>query len=176
MNKRDQQRPDSIGPWAAVLVAVVVVAAGLAIAFLVTSGSGSDSPASHGRTISPQTAATPAGGASLPEFVRAATARVQEAYAFAADRPDVMVWIPCYCGCGGHSGHLSARNCFVKESSTPAQMEYDEHGAGCEMCVSIALDAKAMSEEGRSLREIRDYIDETYGYIGPGTNTPMPPA
>jgi len=44
------------------------------------------------------------------------------------------------------------------------------------MCVGIALDTKRMQEEGRSLSEIRTYIDETYGSIGPGTETPLPPA
>ena len=44
------------------------------------------------------------------------------------------------------------------------------------MCVGIALDAKTMTEEGRSLGEIRAYIAQEYGSIGPGTDTPFPPA
>lgn len=37
----------------------------------------------------------------------------REAYAFALARPDVLQWIPCYCGCeaGGHSANLE---CFVR--------------------------------------------------------------
>ena len=30
--------------------------------------------------------------------------------------------------------------------------------------------------EGKSLREIRDYVDATYGKVGPATDTPYPPA
>lgn len=29
--------------------------------------------------------------------------------------------------------------------------------------------------EGKSMREIRAYVDRTYGDIGPATNTPYPP-
>lgn len=153
----------------AVVAAVVIVVAGMGLAVLLTSGSGGPaSPAS--------TADVSQDGSALPDYVLAAPARVQEAYMFAAERRDVMVWMPCYCGCGGHSGHLSAHNCFVKESSTPTQIEWDPHGAGCDTCVGIALDAKRMTEAGASLQEIRAYIDETYGSIGPGTDTPMPAA
>jgi len=97
------------------------------------------------------------------------------AYQFAMDRPDIMMWMPCYCGCGEHSGHKSAKNCFIKESSTATDVQFDEHGANCQMCVTIALDTKTMTEEGRSLKEIRTYIDDKFGDIGPGTDTPMPP-
>jgi hypothetical protein len=32
-----------------------------------------------------------------------------------------------------------------------------------------------MHPEGKSLREIRAYVDETWGDVGPSTNTPYPP-
>jgi hypothetical protein len=100
---------------------------------------------------------------SAPEDVRMA-------YQFAMDHPDIMMWMPCYCGCGGHAGHKSAKNCFIKESSTADNVQFDEHGASCQMCVTIALDTKAMLEEGRSLKEMRTYIDDKFGDIGPGTH------
>lgn len=114
-------------------------------------------------------------GVSLPGYVLEQLPDVQEAYLFAVERPDVLMWVPCYCGCGGHSGHKSARECFVKRGSAGGQIQFDEHGSQCDICVGIALDAKRMVEEGRSLREIRDYIDATYGAVGPGTDTPLPP-
>src|SRR4030067_1143191 len=61
------------------------------------------------------------------------------------------------------SGHKSAKNCFIKEGSTATDVQFDEHGASCQICVGIALDTKAMTAEGRSLSEIRTFIDETYG-------------
>lgn len=33
-----------------------------------------------------------------------------------------------------------------------------------------------MRPEGKSLLEIRRYVDDTYGDTGPSTNTPLPPA
>jgi hypothetical protein len=29
--------------------------------------------------------------------------------------------------------------------------------------------------QGKTLREIRDYVDKTFAGVGPATNTPMPP-
>ncbi|MBF8286815.1 MAG: hypothetical protein HW393_629, partial [Dehalococcoidia bacterium] len=112
---------------------------------------------------------------TLPEYVMSASEDTKMAYQFALDRPDVLMWMPCYCGCGDHSGHKSAKNCFIKESSTAGNVQFDEHGANCQMCVTIALDTKTMTEEGRSLKEIRTYVDDKFGDIGPGTDTPMPP-
>lgn len=44
------------------------------------------------------------------------------------------------------------------------------------MCVYIARDAKKLVQEGKSLREVRAYIDARYGGAGTGTPTPLPPA
>ncbi len=152
------------------VVAAAVVLAGLGLVFVIDGSSGSDdSPASGGQAGSSDV------GAGLPAYVLAAPPEVQAAYRFVAARPDVMMWIPCYCGCGDHGGHLSARNCFVKEESSTSNIQFDAHGAGCAMCVGIALDTKAMVEEGLSLRDIRDYIDTKYSTLGPGTDTPLPP-
>jgi hypothetical protein len=32
-----------------------------------------------------------------------------------------------------------------------------------------------MRPEGKTLREIRDYVDATWGDVGPATNTAFPP-
>jgi hypothetical protein len=153
-------------------VAVLVVLVGLGAIFLLAGGSGSDGP----ETAAPASTMDDQNDGTLPQYVMAASEDVRMAYQYAMDRPDVMMWMPCYCGCGEHSGHKSAKNCFIKESSTPGNPQFDEHGASCAMCVGIALDAKTMTEEGRSLAEIRAYIDQEYGAIGPGTDTPFPPA
>ena len=152
--------------------AVAVLVVGLATVLLLGSGNSS----SNGTPQTTQTIGdTGSGAGRMPDYVMSAPEDVQMAYQFAMDRPDIMMWMPCYCGCGGHAGHKSAKNCFIKESSTASNIQVDEHGAGCQMCVTIALDIKAMTEEGRSLKEIRTYIDDKFGDIGPGTDTPMPP-
>ncbi|HEU4759863.1 MAG TPA: PCYCGC motif-containing (lipo)protein [Dehalococcoidia bacterium] len=175
MNKQERPLIERVPPSIFVLaVAGLVLLGGLGIVFLAGGGSG---PASPAASVPPdQTADTVMpGGVQYPDYVVSGSADVAMAYQFAMDRPDAMMWMPCYCGCGGHSGHKSARNCFIKEGSTSSNIQFDEHGAGCAMCVSIALDVKKMTEEGQSLRETRLFIDGKYGGNGGGTNTPMPP-
>ncbi|MBA2565871.1 MAG: hypothetical protein H0V09_10700 [Gemmatimonadetes bacterium] len=43
---------------------------------------------------------------TFPARVRQAPAEVREAYEFAAHRPDVLRYVPCFCGCW-RSGHRS---------------------------------------------------------------------
>lgn len=108
--------------------------------------------------------------ADLPDFARH-DAHTAEAYHFAvSDKAWVLQWVPCYCGCGAHSGHTSNLACFVKGDGSG----FDPHGSSCQVCVDIALTAKSMFAAGRPLAEIRQTVDARYaGY--PGTNTPMPP-
>lgn len=147
--------------------AVFVVAVGVTSVYLTSGGSGEDSGTSDDSDMVMALAGQP-----LPDYVMAADKGVRLAYQFAVDRPDVMRWMVCYCGCGDHSGHKSALNCFVQAGGR----EFDEHGSNCDVCVGIALDAMTMTEEGRSLRDIRTYTDGKYSDIGPGTDTPLPPA
>jgi len=44
--------------------------------------------------------------------------RVREAYKAAAELPDVMAGVTCYCGCDKSQGHRNLLDCFV-----------DDHGA-----------------------------------------------
>jgi len=154
--------------------AIVVLVIGLGIVYLL----GSANSASNGMPPAEQTMTNTAdsGATGMPDYVMSASEDVRMAYQFAMEHPDIMMWMPCYCGCGQHSGHKSAKNCFIKEGSTATNVQFDEHGSSCQICVGIALDTKAMTAEGRSLGEIRTFIDETYGDIGPGTDTPLPPA
>src|SRR5439155_25953810 len=46
-------------------------------------------------------------------FVRAKP-EVQEAYRFALANPDVLRYIPCFCGCV-NAGHTSNKDCYIKE-------------------------------------------------------------
>jgi hypothetical protein len=144
--------------------AALVVLVGIGSVYLTRGGSGASvDDAGMAMSVADQ---------PLPDYVMAGDPGVQMAYQFAVARPDVMKWMVCYCGCGDHSGHKSALNCFVKAGGA----QFDEHGSNCDVCVGIALDAMTMTEEGRSLREMRDYIDGKYGEVGPGTDTPKPPA
>lgn len=39
--------------------------------------------------------------------------KVLEAYQFAVAHPEVLNFMPCYCGCYEEDGHTSNTNCFV---------------------------------------------------------------
>ena len=54
---------------------------------------------------------------------------MRQAYVFAARNPDVLDYVPCYCGCGQTDGHQGNTDCFV-ESRAPngAVTEWDVHG------------------------------------------------
>jgi hypothetical protein len=151
--------------------AIAIIGAGLWFGGrLATGGAGE-----HSNAV-PQTVSSTTSPAqqTLPQFISTASPRVREAYEFAAGHGAELAYVPCYCGCGGHSGHRSARDCFVKQQ-TMSGITYDEHGSGCDICVSIVLDVKRMQGQGQSLAAARKYIDGKYAKIGPSTDTPLPP-
>lgn len=77
--------------------------------------------------------------------------RIEETYRMAAEIPQVLDGLHCYCECNHHSGHYSLLDCFTTD-----------HGAGCDICLTEAQVAYRMTKEGRSLDEIRAEIDALY--------------
>ncbi len=59
-------------------------------------------------------------------FWRAAPA-VQEAYRFALANPQVLEYVPCFCGCG-RSGHLSLKDCYVRGFRADGSVQLDAMG------------------------------------------------
>ncbi len=64
-----------------------------------------------------------------PEAFRRAAPEVQEAYRFAVAHPDVLQYIPCYCGCVSH-GHRSNWDCYVRETRADGSVVLDPMGFG----------------------------------------------
>ena len=54
---------------------------------------------------------------------------VRAMYAYAARRPEVLQYIPCYCGCE-KQGHRSNRDCFVKGKTNAGLPKWDAMGFG----------------------------------------------
>lgn len=110
----------------------------------------------------------------LPSFLDNKDENIQLVYASAAKHPELLEYIPCYCGCGESAGHMSNLNCFVHELEE-GKVVWDDHGTRCQACLEIAAESIVMYEKGSSVKEIRDYIDDKYkeGYAKP-TPTPMP--
>ena len=103
--------------------------------------------------------------AQMPAEVESAPVTVQEAYQFAAANPDVMKNIPCYCGCG-NIGHTSNYSCYVSSVDEKGVITFDNHALGCSICVDITQDAMRLLKEGKTVPEIKAYIDATYGKYG----------
>ncbi|MEE8168715.1 MAG: PCYCGC motif-containing (lipo)protein [Candidatus Hydrothermarchaeales archaeon] len=132
----------------------------LAYAFL--SGG---SPSFRKKTVeSPQS--TPV---NLPSYAYT-NEKILDGYTKAVEIQDILQWIPCYCGCGGHSNHKSVKNCFIKEDGS-----FDEHASQCEMCLDIAISSYRWWTEGVPLKEIRERIDRAYGEYQEATPTPQLP-
>ncbi len=110
---------------------------------------------------------------TFPGFV---SADVRDGDQFALDRPDVLKVLPCYCGCGLTSGHKNNLDCFILGQDQAGSVQFDEHASFCQTCLDIARDAKRLVAEGKSLPEIRAYVDQAHGSKGPGTDTPKPTA
>ncbi len=110
---------------------VNLVLAGLVVAGMVTalflSGHGGSSGVSSQITSSGDRLETvPAG--EMPSFARRATGKVPETYRYAAAHPEVLQYIPCFCGCG-NIGHRHNGDCYVKERFADGQITFTSHAA-----------------------------------------------
>lgn len=54
---------------------------------------------------------------------------VQAAYTFAARHPEVLHYVPCFCGCQ-RSGHQDNDDCFIKSRDAKGRPEWESHGMG----------------------------------------------
>ncbi len=111
----------------------------------------------------------------LPEFAQK-TARVAEAYIYASQNQDKVMYLACYCGCAGmqHSdkllSHKSLKDCYIKPDGS-----FEPHASECKLCNDITLEARDMLMKGSPLKDVRKTIDQEYSGRGVGTDTPMPP-
>jgi uncharacterized protein with PCYCGC motif len=54
---------------------------------------------------------------------------VRAVYQFAAEHPEVLGYVPCYCGCEREGGHRGNDDCFVAERNTQGDVtRWDPHG------------------------------------------------
>jgi hypothetical protein len=107
-----------------------------------------------------------------PEIVKAA-------YEFAARHPEVLKYVPCFCGCE-HMGHKGNDDCFVSKRNAAGQVtEWESHGMVCELCIDIAVQAMQMHNSGASTQTIRDAVEQKYAALSESrhthTPTPQPP-
>lgn len=102
----------------------------------------------------------------LPAEVNAAPVSVRQAYQFAVANPELLSQIPCYCGCAP-AGHTSNYACYVSSVDCSGAINFDYHSLGCSICVDITQDTMRMLRDGKSVPEIKAYVDHTYSRYGP---------
>lgn len=103
---------------------------------------------------------------------------VRATYDFAAQHPEILSYVPCYCGCGSQ-GHKHNESCFVARRDPRGNvLEWDTHGFGCTICVDVAREAMQMYSSGADVHSIRAAIERkwTPGNGAGKTPTPLPPA
>jgi hypothetical protein len=103
-----------------------------------------------------------------PEIVRAA-------YSFAAEHPEVLSYVPCFCGCE-RSGHRGNEDCFVRERAVNGDViAWEDQGMECAVCLDVADRSRQLFAEGKSVAEIRATVEREWAGKMP-SHTPTPAA
>ncbi|MFB6466112.1 PCYCGC motif-containing (lipo)protein [Cytobacillus sp. Hz8] len=111
----------------------------------------------------------------LPGFLKDSTEGMKNVYLSAAKNKELLESIPCYCGCAESGNHKNNYDCYIYENRKNGEVVWDAHGTGCSTCVETTTESIKQYQAGKSIKEIRQYIDNKYkeGFPKP-TPTPMP--
>ncbi|NMO95357.1 PCYCGC motif-containing (lipo)protein [Paenibacillus lemnae] len=132
------------------------------IAMVLLSGCGKDSGSSHAHGPDTETYETTASYKVMPELLSVYTDNTQATYAYVGELEAVLKELKCYCGCMDEDSlHDSLYRCFIAEKSEDG-VKWTDHGAQCGICLSELQDAKRLNDEGKSIEEIKTYIDNKY--------------
>jgi hypothetical protein len=123
-NKTGSAKGGITGLQIGLIVAAVIIVIGGASAGVIIGLNKSNGSSTTSGTIA-------SNGIKLPDYAYDSTAPkgTAEAYQFAVNNPDVLKYIPCYCGCGELDGHTSNLDCFIK-SGSGNNIVFDKHAAG----------------------------------------------
>ena len=84
-------------------------------------------------------------------------------FTFAARHPEVMKFVPCFCGCHRGHGHKDNHDCFVSgRDKTGKVTTWEPHALECQNCVDVAYEALRLHNSGASVAAIRDAIEKKY--------------
>jgi hypothetical protein len=121
-------------------LAVTIVGCGSGPEPAPRSGSSSEPAASSGQPPPPSPSPAPSAQASpggykgsLPPLEMAPYVTdpvlVRAVYEFAARQPEVLRYVPCFCGCE-RNGHQGNEDCFVAARAPDGMPQWDYHGMG----------------------------------------------
>ncbi len=82
--------------------------------------------------------------------------KIKEAYLFAQEHPELLEKMPCHCGCM-NMAHKSNKDCYFDQEGNLI-----EHASHCSGCTGITLDVKEMYGQGKSIAEMKTFVDEKY--------------
>ena len=98
---------------------------------------------------------------------------VKAAYKFAAEHPEVMSYVPCFCGCE-RMGHRGNEDCFVKARDVNGDVvQWEDHGMECAVCLDVATRSLQLYTSGASVTDIRAAIEKEFTPLSPN-HTPTP--
>ena len=167
------------------MIAVAVAIGGLTYWRQVSSadaasaeGSTAAAPPQYSQPIAPPPANAKTPELQFPAYPTSRPAElVRAAYKFAAEHPEVLSYVPCFCGCE-RAGHRGNEDCFVRERAVNGDViAWDDHGMECAICLDVADRSRRLFAEGKSVADIRSTIEKEFGAHGPShTPTPQPPA
>ena len=113
----------------------------------------------------------------IPNTMPRSPELISEVYEYAARNPDVLEFVPCFCGCET-AGHRANAHCFVKSRNADGTVkDWEQHGMGCAVCIDVARDSMQLQASGASVDDVRSAIEAKYAERFPRmTPTPEPPA
>lgn len=104
--------------------AVMLVTAGVVVAFMTLVDQGASTEGSRRRA--PGDRYETVAGDQLPSFAKG-NPKAEQAYRYAAAHPEVLQYIPCYCGCG-NIGHRHNGDCYIQERHEDGRITFTSHG------------------------------------------------
>jgi len=87
----------------------------------------------------------------IPAVRYASVPRIEKVYREVSRVPEAVDGVYCYCHCMENMGHYSLLTCFESD-----------HAAGCDVCLSEGDLVYRMTQQGRSLDQVRQAIDRTF--------------
>jgi hypothetical protein len=136
--------------------------------FLIMSGCGSSTEAEqskhtgHGSSL-PDNIHTTTSVDVLPSFLEDYTDTTRDFYSQVHAHESILKELDCYCGCQEYNDpHDSLYRCFIVGIDDKG-VHWTDHGSNCGVCLFELRDAIKMADEGKSVEEIRQHIDTTYG-------------
>src|SRR6266849_8022999 len=87
---------------------------------------------------------------------------VAQIFQFAAEHPEVLTYVPCFCGCE-HMGHKGNEDCFVKARDINGDVvQWEDHGMECAVCLDVATRSRQLYTSGASVADIRAAIEKEF--------------